>query len=200
MKKLTMHSLALAALLLALGAGSYAIAGGTEDRDIRETLIGYEEVPSVSTVATGRFTARVRNNRIEFTLSYRRLEGDVQQAHIHLGQRHVNGGISVFLCSNLPNPPAGTQPCPAPPATITGTLMPDDVIGPAAQGIAPGEFGELVAAIRAGATYANVHSSKFPGGEIRAQLLDDRKGRNKDKDEGEDEGEDENEDENEDED
>ena len=32
----------------------------------------------------------------------------------------VNGGISVFLCSNLGNGPAGTQPCPPGPATITG--------------------------------------------------------------------------------
>ena len=42
--------------------------------------------------------------------------------------------------------------------------------GPAGQGIAPGEYEELLRAIRAGATYANVHSTKYPGGEIRAQL------------------------------
>jgi hypothetical protein len=44
------------------------------------------------------------------------------------------------------------------------------VIGPTGQGIAPGEYGELLRAIRSGVTYANVHSSKHPGGEIRAQL------------------------------
>jgi hypothetical protein len=76
----------------------------------------------------------------------------------------------VFLCSNLGNGPAGTQACPAAPATITGTLRPTDVIGPTGQGIAPGQFDELVAAIRAGSTYVNVHSSLYPGGEIRAQL------------------------------
>ena len=57
---------------------------------------------------------------------------------------------------------------------MTGTLEADDVIGPADQGIAAGEFSELVAAIRAGATYANVHSTKYPGGEIRAQLAGKR--------------------------
>ena len=94
----------------------------------------------------------------------------MQQAHIHLGQRAQSGGIAVFLCTNLANGPAGTQACPAPPATITGTITPADVIGPAAQGIAAGEFGELTDAIRAGVTYVNVHSSLYPGGEIRAQL------------------------------
>ena len=56
---------------------------------------------------------------------------------------------------------------------MTGTVVPADVIGPAGQGIAAGEFDELVAAIRAGRTYANVHSTKFPPGEIRGQINDD---------------------------
>ena len=41
---------------------------------------------------------------------------------------------------------------------------------PTPQGIEPGAFAELVAAIRAGHTYVNVHSTKWPGGEIRAQI------------------------------
>ena len=84
----------------------------------------------------------------------------------------MNGGISVFLCSNLGNGPAGTQACPPAPATISGTITPADVIGPAEQGIDPMEFDELVGAIRAGVAYANVHSTTFPTGEIRGQLGD----------------------------
>ena len=38
------------------------------------------------------------------------------------------------------------------------------------QGIAPGQLNELIAAIRAGVAYVNVHSTKFPGGEVRGQL------------------------------
>lgn len=53
---------------------------------------------------------------------------------------------------------------------MTGTIVPANVIGPAGQGIAAGEFGELVEAIRQGATYANVHTVAFPGGEIRGQI------------------------------
>jgi len=103
------------------------------------------------------------------------MEGTVTQAHIHLGQKSVNGGISVFLCSNLPAPPPGTPACPPAPATVTATIEPSDVIGPAGQGIAAGELNELLRAMRAGVTCANVHTTLFPGGEIRGQVrtLDD---------------------------
>jgi len=79
--------------------------------------------------------------------------------HIHLAQTGVNGGITVFLCTNLGNGPAGTQGCPPTPATITGTIFAADVspeipaTAPARiQGLGTGEFAELLAAIRAGAT------------------------------------------------
>lgn len=142
-------------------------------------LVGVNEVPSVSTGASGEFKAQINNheNAIDWELSYDGLEGAVQQAHIHFGQRHVNGGITVFLCTNLGNGPAGIQPCPASPATITGTIMAADVspnipatAAARTQGINTEELEELVRAIRAGATYVNVHSTTWPGGEIRDQI------------------------------
>jgi hypothetical protein len=151
-----------------------AVAGnGTQ---IRERLSGYQEVPAVSTAADGkiRATLHLSQDSISYRLSYEDLEGDVQQAHIHFGQRGVNGAVVVFLCSSIGTGPPGTQECPASPATIEGTIGPDDVgAGAADQGIDTGEFDELVDAIQAGVTYANVHSSKFPGGEVRAQLRAD---------------------------
>ena len=154
-------------------AATTAVAG--DGNKIREHLTGYEEVPAISTAASGDFRATLRASQgeIAYRLSYTALSGDVTQAHIHFGQMSVNGGISAFLCSNLGNGPAGTQACPPGPATVEGTIRPADIVGPADQGIAPGEFGELVDAIRAGVTYANVHSTTFGGGEIRAQLNDD---------------------------
>jgi hypothetical protein len=180
MRKLVLLAGLGSVLLLALG--SYALAdGGSSSSNV--DLIGYQEVPSVSTAASGEFKAKIRGDQIEWTLTYQDLEGAVQQAHIHFAQRHTNGGISVFLCTNLGNGPAGTQPCPAPPATISGTILAADVspnipatAAARTQGINTGEFAELVAAIRAGATYANVHSTTWPGGEIRAQLNDRRGG------------------------
>jgi hypothetical protein len=149
-------------------AGTAAVAGGGA-KQFRASLDGYQEVPVISTAGQGAFRATVTpaDDGFAYRLSYSALEGSVLQAHIHLGQPSVNGGISVFLCSNLGNGPAGTQACPPPPATVTGTIDAADVIGPAGQGIAAGELAELLRAMRAGVTYANVHSSLFPGGEIR---------------------------------
>jgi hypothetical protein len=59
---------------------------------------------------------------------------------------------------------------------VSGTITPASVVGPAAQGIATGEFGELVRALRAGAAYANVHTTTFPAGEIRGQISDNDHG------------------------
>jgi hypothetical protein len=157
--------------LVLVGVVSVAFAGGL--RQVRASLRGLEEVPSISTVARGNFTAEISEDEetVTWELSYADLQGTVTQAHIHFADRDVNGGISVFLCSNLGNGPAGTQPCPPPPATISGTFSAVDVIGPTVQGIAAGELAELIKAIRARHTYANVHSNLFPGGEARGQIV-----------------------------
>jgi hypothetical protein len=161
------------AVLALVCAGIVGVVFANGLRTWSATLEGFNEVPALSTVASGNFTAEISHDEtaVSWELSYADLEGSVQQAHIHVGQVGVNGGISVFFCTNLGNGPAGTQACPPPPATIRGTFTAADVIGPAGQGVAPGEFAELLAAIRAGRTYANVHSTKFPGGEARGQLV-----------------------------
>jgi hypothetical protein len=164
------------AVVAVLGVVGAAIATGG-GHNIREHLTGYEEQPlALSTPGSGKFEARFNRftQEIQYRLSYSDLEAAVTQAHIHFGAENQVGGVSVFLCTNLGNGPAGTQACPAAPATITGTIRPADVIGPTAQGIAPGEFDELIDAIEAGATYVNVHSTAHPVGEIRAQINDDR--------------------------
>lgn len=161
----------VAAVVVVAVVGTVAVAGG--GKTIREDLTGYEETPlALSTPGQASFKARVDRSgqQIFYRLRYADLEGTVTQAHIHFGAPGQSGGISAFLCTNMANGPEGTQECPSQPATITGTIGPADVIGPAAQGIDPGEFDELADAIRAGATYANVHTEKYPAGEIRAQL------------------------------
>jgi hypothetical protein len=168
------------ALLALLGASSYAVASDDDDDgDFNARLIGLNEVPSISTLARGTLALQVRGEgamtTIDYVLSYSGIEGGTAFAsHIHLGQRRTNGGVSAFLCGGGDKPP-----CPAIAGTVTGTIDAADVIGPTAQGIDPGQIDELVRAMRAGATYANVHSTpRFPGGEIRGQIRsgDDNEG------------------------
>jgi hypothetical protein len=165
-------------VLMAVLAFAVAPAGANEHEHLSAALRGFEEVPVISTTGAAHFTATISRDEttIEWEMSYDGLQGTVLQSHIHFGQPSVNGGIAVFLCSNLGNGPAGTQACPAPPATISGTIHAGDVVGPNAQGIAPGEFAELITAIRGHVTYVNIHSSIWPGGEIRGILQDNKHG------------------------
>jgi hypothetical protein len=162
---------AIAALAAGIGGVAAATSAAGSVVNVRAALTGYEEVPAVSSPGGGSFSARqVSDGVFEYSLTYSGLESPAQQAHIHFGQEGVNGGIAVFLCSNLGNGPAGTQACPQGGGTITGTFTAANVIGPGAQGIEAGQIDELVAAIDAGMAYCNIHTTKYPGGEARGQI------------------------------
>jgi CHRD domain len=152
---------------------------------IRATLIGYEEVPAVSTVGHGRFRGTIDhdNQSIDYELTFSGLQGAVQQSHIHIAQRGVNGSIVIWLCQTVTTPaPAAvallTPFCPQA-GSVTGQITAANVIaaGTASQQIAAGELDEVIAAIRAGVAYVNVHATPLnPGGEVRGQIQtsDDR--------------------------
>jgi hypothetical protein len=178
---MTVKLFRVVAATLVLGASvTPARSDGDRGRSLRAELKGPNEVPFISTVASGSFRARLNEDgtAIEYRLNYQGLEGTVTQAHIHIAQKNVNGGISIWLCQTATNPsPVATTPTcsntPGEGPEASGTVTAADVIGPTGQGVAATEFAEVVRAIRSGNTYANVHSSKFPGGEIRGQIRDD---------------------------
>jgi len=176
----------LLAFFIVLGTTPMALAH--DDRDDRNTvrarLSGYNEVHfiaappalrgAVSTPASGRFTATIddRNQMIHYEISYSGLVASVTQSHIHFGQPRTVGGIVVWLCQTVAPflDPAGVAPTCPQSGTVTGTIRPAQVLTVTGQGIDAGEFDELVRAIRAGATYANVHSQTFGPGEIRGPI------------------------------
>ncbi len=167
MTKFPRYAALLGVLLLAV-TGATAFAGRDGDSDFRARLDGWEEVPSQVTAGRGQFRAKVRGNTIDYVLRYANLEGDAAQAHIHIGSRHENGGISAFLCGGGEKPP-----CPPRAGTIRGVIDPSDVTGPENQGVEPGNMADLLRAMRRGETYANVHTpGRAPGGEIRGQIFD----------------------------
>jgi hypothetical protein len=175
-------SVVLAALVAVVGVmpAGHVGAQGSGSNNAKASLDGWQENPSISTTGNGTLDLRIHDDTqmIEYQLSYGDLEGVgttpfvtngvVLAAHIHVGARGVNGGVSAFLCGG-----GGKAACPTPAGTVTGVIAAADVIGPAGQGINAGEptaFAELVNAIRAGFTYVNVHTTRWPGGEIRGQI------------------------------
>jgi CHRD domain len=174
-----------------ISASAVAIAGGGGHASTR--LSGFEEVPVVLTDGDGKFKARVDKSarEIDFVLRYEDLEGGATtQAHIHIGQELANGGIAAWLCDSTTNPapaPVDVEPCTPNEGEFEGTITAADVRPVEAQGLRAAEtpedrFDDLVRAIRFGLTYANVHTTGSPGGEIRGQIDSNGKGRHGDDD------------------
>jgi len=134
------------------------------------SMSGFQETPPILTNGSGVFHATVNGNSMTYTETFNGLTTNVTQSHIHFGERAVAGNVFVFLCTNLGNGPAGTPACPAAGGTVTGTVTAASVIGVAGQNISAGDFAALLRILRSGDAYVNVHTVRFPAGEIRGQL------------------------------
>lgn len=166
MKRLVSVGLAVLSVAVLAPRGTLA----DHDRDdvtMRATLRGAHEVPPINTAGSARFTARVhRDDTITFKLTFANLSSNLVVSHIHFAQFNVNGGVMIFLCGGDAQPacPAATS------GTIEGTIAPANVVGPAGQGIAAGDLASALRAIGQGEGYANIHTVRFGGGEIRGQI------------------------------
>jgi hypothetical protein len=152
-----------------MSSGAFG-ADRSVDREFRVPLSGAQEDPTVITSARGIAVLRIVGATVQYQIRYRDLESDIEQAHIHIGANDTTGGIAAFLCSDLAGRPPGTAPCPPSPGRLVGVIEAAEVIGPAAQGIAPGEIADLQRAIRSGLAYVNIHTVASPAGEIRGDV------------------------------
>ena len=135
-----------------VGITTVAVLMAAGPRNGRAEISGFQEIPTLSTSAGGSLDLTIApdDSSIAYTLTYDGFDTNVLQSHIHLGRPAFNGGVMVFFCTNLA-PPAGVPippACPVRGGTVTGTLTAADVVGPAAQGVAAGEFSEVIDALR----------------------------------------------------
>lgn len=159
--------LLLLALSLFLAAIPVVSAGPGENRNFRAHLSGDEEVPTaVDTRATGQATFQLSKDgeSLTYRLNVANIE-DVMMAHIHNAAAGQNGGVVVWLYpSEGPDPlliPGRTQ------GTLAqGTITTGDLVG----SLAGADLEDLVAEMRAGNTYVNVHTQGHGPGEIRGQI------------------------------
>jgi hypothetical protein len=158
------------AMLAPLLAALPAFADGPH---FHAQLIGFQEVPSISTQGHAEFSGRTAGdwNSIDWEMSFDGLQGPITQAHIHFAQKAVVGPIVIWLCGTPALPgPTGTQPCPQS-GTIRGTITAANVLAsPATQQLRAGAIGDMIVAMDEGYAYANIHTTASPGGEIRGQI------------------------------
>ncbi|PYR31988.1 MAG: CHRD domain-containing protein [Acidobacteria bacterium] len=142
------------------------------EREFRADLRGRNEVPLTLSAARGTLALTVNDadTSVHFVLEYSGLQTTVAASHIHVGQPNVNGGVTVFFCGG-----GGRPACPQAAGTVEGDFTANDVLPLATQQLEVNNLAKLLRAIRAGKTYANVHTATSPGGEIRGQIHDDEK-------------------------
>ncbi len=129
------------------------------------SLAGGNEVPPINSAGTGAFEMTIRDT-ITFSLTFSSLSSPLTVSHLHFAPTKVAGGVMIFLCGggNQPACPAATS------GTITGTITAANVTGPGGQGINPGDLNSALEAVRSDLSYANMHTTMFPGGEIRGNV------------------------------
>lgn len=160
------------ALLIVLLA-TVGTAAADNNRNFVAHLSGDEEVPSVATLAQGQaiFHLSKDGNELEYRLIVANIE-NVVASHIHVAATGVNGPVVAFLFGSVP--PGGGR---SDGVIATGTITAANLVGP----LAGHPLSDLIAEMRAGNTYANVHTNDgvappntgpgdSPGGEVRGQI------------------------------
>jgi hypothetical protein len=134
-------------------------------KNLRTHLTGGEENPPNASQAQGQAVFQLSEDGTE--LSYRLIVANIEnvtQAHIHKAPAGANGGVVVWLYPSAP-------PSQLIPGSFSGTLGEGTIADAQVVGSLAGTgVAGLLAEIRAGNTYVNVHTSAFPPGEIRGQI------------------------------
>lgn len=162
----------LVVLTLLIGTSAAHASPAVSGKNFVAPLSGGQEVPPADTLARGVATFKLSKDGT--SLDYKLIAANIEnilQAHIHCGTEGVNGPVVAFLYPSGPPPVliAGRFNGVLAEGTLTAASViprPDSAACPG--GIA--NFDELLDKMRSGGAYVNVHTSQFPGGEIRGQI------------------------------
>jgi hypothetical protein len=158
--------LAIAAIALVLLPGATSVTASAPATHFVAHLTGAQEVPPVAgSAGTGTLDIRLvsGDTKLRFRLTSNGVS-QIVQSHIHIGAKGTNGPVTVFFFA----------PPPAPWGSVTGDNFGVSGVRTAADvhgGTPAFTFTALVAALRSGNAYVNIHSPTHPGGEIRGQIL-----------------------------
>ena len=158
-------SAALCAALFVCAVPAMADFVGTASLTSSQDLNPLTNSPPVSS-ATGSFTLDYNStlNDLTYSLTFSGLTSDATMAHIHLGAPGQTGAI-LFILFDYGMPPSTATTG----ETVTGTLTVANFMPDSVDGIST--FAQAISAIESGDTYVNVHSTNYPAGEIRGQII-----------------------------
>src|SRR5262249_4242662 len=139
-----------------------ACGGGGSSTQFMASLNGASEVPPVNTSATGTATFTVAGSSVNYSIMATGLSGNAVASHIHVGAPTVSGPIVLpFPASAISKGGKGS-------VTIPGTFTPSD--GAVQTNPPINNLDDLLAQMKAGNTYANIHTAAHGAGEIRGQI------------------------------
>ena len=143
----------LAAGLLVLGVSGVALAA---DEVFKADLSGGNQVPPITVDGTGSATVTIADDEssVSWAVTYSGLTGDPAAGHIHFGAADAAGPVMIPFATVTPT-------------GSTGSFAAADY---AAGAGLPADWAGVLAAIRDGNAYVNIHTAANPPGEIRGQL------------------------------
>jgi hypothetical protein len=160
-----------------VGLGVAAVAGahqrGHHFHSFHAKLTGAQETPPVTTEARGAALFRLKRDDgtvgLRYVVVVRKID-NVTAAHIHCAKRGEAGPIVADLY-----PAAGAEA-----KTVAGGWAVRGTVTTVHAGVqcklrdgtmvTVSSLQDLVRLMRRGLTYANVHTTEFPGGEVRGQI------------------------------
>ena len=122
------------------------------------TLTGAKERPNPNaSTATGTATFLMVGSTLNYTVNVTGLSANITGSHIHVGSADVSGGIVSDLTQS------GTQTG----IVISGSI---NLAAPIVRGTSTITGDSLKVLLNNGNAYVNIHTSTYPGGEIRGNL------------------------------
>ena len=183
MKKLCLSAALAAIAVLLIGNLSTQANNNNDGNALRFStrLSTFNEVPPKANGASGTFRARLSEDgtTLSWTFTWSGLSGPPLFAHIHFGLKGANYPVMTFFCGGPKGNPDILQKPDCPQTTsgsITGTTTAADIIAlntagaTTDQALDQHDFAGFLRALGAGSAYANMHTTRFPGGEIRGQI------------------------------
>lgn len=150
----------LSMLIIGTSPLTLQLAAQESEQKFTAKLSGKEEVPPNESPSTGLAWVKITDDQLGYEVNVTDMD-KVNAAHIHLGEAGKNGPVILTLFQGGPT------------EQVNGTVGEANVTASNLDGPMKGKaITDLVTAMKNGTTYVNVHTTDFPNGEIRGQLMD----------------------------